>query len=116
MTQQNPIRPGFNWSHLFDLVNVPTGYTLTGATIQANLVTPDASALLVAYVTQSDAVGGADWAANRILVEFTAAATGAIQSQFIGQNALVQVFVTRDGKTHVYEAGSFPIRATKVAA
>lgn len=116
MTQQNPIRPGFNWSHLFDLVNVPTGYTLAGATIQANLVTPDAATLLVAYVSQADAVGGADWAANRILVEFTAAATVLIPSNFIGQNALVQVFVTKDGKTHVYEAGTFPIRATKVTA
>jgi hypothetical protein len=114
MTHLNPIRPGFNWSQLFDVVGLPDGVTVAGATITANLVTPDGATVLIPPAAQSDGVGGAAWSQNRVLVEFTAANTGltAVVNRK-GQNAMVQVFVTVGAKTNVYEAGVVPVRETK---
>lgn len=112
----NHIRPGYHWSQLYDLVDLPTGENLAGATITANLVTHDAGAQLIPMRAQSDGAGGANWAQNVVLVEFTAGDTGlgAVVTA-IGKNALVQVFVTKGGKTHVYEAGLVPIKVIVTA-
>lgn len=111
----NPIRPGFHWSQLYDLRGMPPGLTLAAATITANLVKPDdltPTGILIAAVSQSNGVGGADYASNRLIVEFAAASTGAapVVAQ-AGKNAVVQVFVTESGKTHVYTAGVVPVQA-----
>lgn len=108
----NAIRPGFHWSQLYDLVDLPTGENLSGATITANLVTHDAATQLIPQRSQSDGAGGANWAQNVVLIEFPAADTGlAPVAAAAGRNALLQVFVTKGGKTHVYEAGQVPIKA-----
>jgi hypothetical protein len=111
----NPIRPGYHWSQLYDLRGLPAGLNLAGATVTANLVKPDdptPTGVLIPAASQSDGVGGANYANNRIIVEFTAASTAAaaVVAQ-VGRNALVQVFITQFGKTHVYSAGIVPVQA-----
>lgn len=114
----NHIRPGYHWSQLYDLVDLPSGENLGGATITANLVTHDAATQLIPLRAQSDGAGGANWAQNVVLVEFPAADTGlaaVVTAASTGKNALIQVFVTKGGKTHVYEAGLVPIKGIVTA-
>ena len=112
----NHIRPGYHWSQLYDLVDLPSGENLGGSTITANLVTHDAATQLIPLRAQTDGAGGANWAQNVVLVEFPAADTGlAAVVAAVGKNALIQVFVTKGGKTHVYEAGLVPVKAIVTA-
>jgi len=109
----NPIFPGYAWGQRFDVVNLSPGETLAGATISAGLTTDDGLTEVLAAVAQSDG-GAADYASNRVYIEFSAAQTAPLASR-IGQSLRLAVKVARGGRTFLYSAGVFPVQKATLA-
>jgi hypothetical protein len=109
----NPIFPGYAWGQRFDVVNLSPGETLAGATISAGLTTDDGLTELLPAVNQVDG-GAAEYAANRVYIEFSAAQTTTLASR-IGQSVRLMVKVARGGRTFLYSAGVFPVQKATLA-
>jgi hypothetical protein len=109
----NPIFPGYAWGQRFDVVNLSPGESLAGATIAAGLTTDDGLTELLPAVNQADG-GAADYAANRVYIEFSAAQTASLATR-IGQSVRLAVKVSRGGKTFLYSAGVFPVQKATLA-
>lgn len=109
----NPIRPGYHWSQLFDVQGMPAGENLSGATITATLNRSVGGDRLLDPVAQVDGAGGSSYSSNRVLIEFASAQTNAAAVVAeAGRNVSVLVYVLLGGKTHVYDAGAFPVVPT----
>ncbi len=109
----NPIFPGYAWGQRFDVVNLSPGESLAGATISAGLTTDDGLTELLPAVAQADG-GAADYAANRVYIEFSAANTNVLVNR-IGQSVRLAVKVARGGRTFIYSAGVFLVQKATLA-
>ena len=89
------VTTGSDFSAVITLRKGGQTFDMSGDSAHAALVTPNASAVLIAATAQSSGATGADWSASKIVVEFSSTATAGITS-YSGP-ATIQIQVN-DGK------------------
>lgn len=93
---------GYDFSWTFDLRERSAKRVLTGATIQAALVTMNRTKTLIEPIACSSSAPGAAWANSLVTVEFPATATALLAGN--DSTALVEISVLIGGKRSEFHA------------